>query len=114
MSTVKDDAGMLQDYDLERKMHSRPRQRVAKKLRVRKVRAIWTAHVGAQATGRAEIFENLTDTASDDGLITDEETGRLLDTEMVNDRNQALRWRTNTYSRGSLQRYQNHRHWPGP
>ena len=47
------------------------------------MRAIWTAHVGAQATGRAEIFENLVDTASDDGLITDEEAGRLLDTDMV-------------------------------
>ena len=83
VSTVKDDTGTLQGYNLERKMHSRLRQRISRTLRLRKARAIWTAHVDAQATGRAERFENLTDSATDDGLITDDEAGRLLDTDMV-------------------------------
>ena len=83
VSTVKDDTGTLQGYNLERKMHSRLRQRIGRTLRLRKARAIWTARVGAQATGRAESFENLTDSATDDGLITDDEAGRLLDTDMV-------------------------------
>ena len=83
VSTMKDDTGTLQGYNLERKMHSRLRQRIGGTLRLRKARAIWTARVGAQATGRAESFENLTDSATDDGLITDDEAGRLLDTDMV-------------------------------
>ncbi len=83
MGTVKDDVGTLQGYNLERKMHSRLRQRIGSALGLRKVRALWTARIGAQATGRAEVFENLTDAAVDDGVITDGEAGRLLDTDMI-------------------------------
>ena len=83
MGTVKDDVGTLQGYNLERKMHSRLRQRIGRALGLRKVRALWTARIGAQATGRAEVFENLTDAAVDDGVITDGEAGRLLDTDMI-------------------------------
>ena len=83
MDTVKDDVGTLQGYNLERKMHSRLRQRIGRALGLQKARALWTARIGAQATGRAEIFENLTDTAVDNGVITDSEAGRLLDTDMI-------------------------------
>ena len=83
MGTLKGDMGTLQGYNLERKMHSRLRQRIGNELGLRRARPVWTARVGAQATGRAEAFENMTDTAIDDGLITDEEAGRLLDTDMV-------------------------------
>ena len=83
VKTVKENTGTLQGSHLELKMHSRVRQRIGRALQLRRVRAIWTARIAAQATGRAEIFEDLTNVAIDDGLITDDEAGRLLDTDMV-------------------------------
>ena len=73
----------LRGYALEAKMPSRLRQRLGRELGLSRVRAIWMGEHSVQPQSRAERFSDSVEQAFDEGHLTDDEAGRLLDTDLI-------------------------------
>ena len=73
----------LRGSALELKMSTRLRQRLAATLELTHPRTLWLAEHYVQPPGRAEEFARRMEHAADMGEITEEEIGRLIDTDMV-------------------------------
>ena len=73
----------LRGSALELKMSTRLRQRLAATLELTHPRTLWLAEHYVQPPGRAEEFARRMEHAADMGEITEEEVGRLIDTDMV-------------------------------
>ena len=73
----------LRGSALELKMPTRLRQRLAATLELTHPRTLWLAEHYVQPPGRAEEFARRIEHAADMGEITEEEAGRLIDTDMV-------------------------------
>ena len=68
---------------LENKLPSSLRQRIGDALGLRRVRPIWLARSVGSSSAREIEYEQKAERAADEGVITDREEGRLLDTDMV-------------------------------
>lgn len=78
-TTVND----LRGYALEQRMSTRLRQRLAATLELTRPRTLWLSEHYVQPPSRAEEFSRRIEQAADVGKITEEETSRLIDTDMV-------------------------------
>ena len=73
----------LRGSALERKLSTRLRQRLATTLGLTRPRVLWLSEHYVQPPSRAEEFSTRLEQAADMGEITEEEAGRLIDTDMV-------------------------------
>ena len=73
----------LRGSSLEGRMSTRLRQRVASTLGLTRPRTLWLAGHYVQPPSRAEAFDIQKDQAADGGQISDEESDRLTDTDMI-------------------------------
>ena len=73
----------LRGSALEGKMPTRLRQRLAATLELTRPRTLWLAEHYVQPPSRVEEFATRMDRATDMGQITEEEAGRLIETDMV-------------------------------
>ena len=73
----------LRGHLLESKMPTRLRQRLGRELGLSRVRVVWAGGHGVQPASRVEAFSDNLEQAFDAGQLTDDEAGRLLDTDMI-------------------------------
>ena len=83
LQRMRDDLNALRGHSLELQMPSSLRQRVERRLRLTRVRNIWSGKVAIQPPSIVERFARDVEKAVDDGIVQDGEDGRLLDTDMI-------------------------------
>ncbi|MCY4654202.1 MAG: hypothetical protein OXC95_13685 [Dehalococcoidia bacterium] len=83
LRTLTNSVNDLRGFALEGRMSTRLRQRVASTLGLTRPRTLWLAGHYVQPPSRAEAFDIQKDQAADGGQISDEESYRLTDTDMI-------------------------------
>ncbi len=73
----------LRGHLLEEKMARRLRQRLGRELGLRAVRVVWAGGRYFQPQRRGEAFSDNLEQTLEDGRLTDDEVGRLLDTDLI-------------------------------